>query len=78
MRIHTKYKRYGATSKKLIKDGDFDSNYAYYCLHKLKILPSQFINMSKPEKAFIIASIDFKIEKDKKELIKIKNKNKKK
>jgi len=34
--------------------------------------------MSKPEKAFIIASIDFKIEKDKKELTKIKNKNKKK
>ena len=60
--------------KKLIKGGDPESNYAHYCLHKLKILPSQFINMSKPERAFIVASIDLKIEHDKKELRKIKRK----
>lgn len=39
---------------------------AYYCLHKLKILPSQFINLDRYEKAFIMASIEMKIEQDKK------------
>ena len=32
------------------------------------------MNMSKPERAFIIASVDLKIEHDKKELKKIKRK----
>ncbi|MBE6070685.1 MAG: hypothetical protein E7208_01875 [Clostridium butyricum] len=49
-----------------MNEGDSESNYAYYCLHKLKILPSQFISMSREEKAFIIAAIDIKVEDDKK------------
>ena len=30
----------------------------YFALHKLKIRPSEFLDMSDEEKAFIIASID--------------------
>ena len=55
------------------------ANYAYYCLHKLKITPRQFDEMDRYEKAFIIAAIDIKAEKDdkdRKELQKIKSKRK--
>lgn len=50
------------------------ANYAYYCLHKLKITPRQFDEMDKYEKAFVIASIDIKAEADKKEQQKLKRK----
>ena len=40
-------------------------NYAYYCLHKLKIRPSEFAEMDIYEKAFIMACIDIKIKKEK-------------
>lgn len=43
-----------------------DANIAYYCLHKLHILPSQYIELDKQEKAFIIAAIQIKAENDKK------------
>ena len=43
-----------------------ESNYAYYALHKLHILPSQWCALEEEEKAFIIAAIDIKIEADKK------------
>ncbi|MBP5426832.1 MAG: hypothetical protein J6Y29_02930 [Clostridiales bacterium] len=56
--------------------GDVESCVAYYCLHKLEILPSQFINLPVNEKAFIVASIQLKIEHDKKEAKKIKAKRK--
>ena len=36
-------------------------NYAYYCLHKLKIRPSEFAEMDIYEKGFIMACIDLKI-----------------
>lgn len=42
------------------------ANYAYYCLHKLKILPSVFLDMENQEKAFVIAAINKKVEADKK------------
>ncbi|MBN1042512.1 hypothetical protein DVW07_10625 [Clostridium botulinum] len=48
-----------------MNEGDSDSNYAFYCLHKLKILPTQFVNMSRQEKAFVIAAIDIKVANDK-------------
>ncbi|MGL4790491.1 MAG: hypothetical protein ACRCW1_03695 [Anaerotignaceae bacterium] len=51
-----------------------ESNYAYYCLHKLKMLPSQFLNLGKEERAFIIAAIEIKIEYEKKEAAKMKKK----
>lgn len=53
------------------------ANYAYYCLHKLRITPRQFDEMDKYEKAFIIASIDIKAEKDKEQDRKLKSKSKK-
>ena len=40
-------------------------NYAYYCLHKLKIRPSEFAEMDIYEKAFIMACIDIQIKKEK-------------
>lgn len=48
-------------------EGDSDANYAHYCLHKLHMLPSTFVNLDPYEKAFIIASIDIKVENEKKE-----------
>ena len=43
-------------------------------LQELHILPSQFIEMSMEEKAFIIASITARIEKEKAETRKMKKK----
>ena len=54
----------GRKGKKIIREGDFQANYAYYCLHRLGILPSQFMTMSLREKAFVIGAIDLKLEKE--------------
>ncbi|WP_185807758.1 hypothetical protein [Lysinibacillus telephonicus] len=35
-------------------------------LHKLRLLPSQYLNLPRLEKAFVIASIQVKIEAEKK------------
>lgn len=40
---------------------------AHYCLHKFKMLPSTFLNLDSQDKAFIIASIQIKLENDRKE-----------
>ncbi|MEG6512842.1 hypothetical protein [Desulforamulus ruminis] len=40
---------------------------AYYCLHKLRLLPSQYLALDRQEKAFIIAAVQIKTEKEKKE-----------
>jgi hypothetical protein len=40
---------------------------AYYCLHELSILPSEFLELPQKERAFIAAAIDIKVEKEKKE-----------
>ena len=50
------------------------SNYAYYCLHKLKITPRQFDEMDKYEKAFVVAAIDIKMKNDKEQEKKAKRK----
>lgn len=50
------------------------ANYAYYCLHKFRITPRQFDEMDKYEKAFIIASIDIRLENEKEEMKKAKRK----
>ncbi len=50
------------------------AGYAHYALHKLKILPSVFADLSLEDKAFIIASVRIKIENEKKEMNKIKSK----
>lgn len=53
-------------------EGDSESNYAYYALHKLKILPNEYNVMNRREKAFIMAAIDIKIENEKKQAAKVK------
>ena len=40
--------------------------YAYYSLHKLRIRPSEWVNMDENEKAFIIAAIDEKVKEEEK------------
>lgn len=54
--------------------GDVEFNLAHFALQKLKILPSQLDNMSQKEKAFIYASIQVRVETEKKEANKIKAK----
>lgn len=43
------------------------ASYAHYALQKLHMLPSVFCGLSMEEQAFIIASVDLRIEKEKKE-----------
>jgi hypothetical protein len=46
-------------------------------LHKLHLLPSQFIALDTQEKAFVIASINIKMEAEKAEADKMKSKRRK-
>ncbi|GMK45221.1 hypothetical protein [Paenibacillus sp. BK720] len=46
-------------------EGDGEANYAHYALHQLYILPGQFVQLPREEKAFIMASIDIRIKKEK-------------
>ena len=39
--------------------------YAHYCLHKFHKWPSEFLSLPRNERAFVIASIDTKVEDDK-------------
>jgi len=55
-------------------EGDSDSVYAHYCLQKLHILPHEYLNLSFKEKAFVIASIQKRVDDEKEEASKIKNK----
>ena len=48
-------------------DADGEAVYAHYALHRLKILPSTLVALPLRERAFIYASIDLQIEKEKKE-----------
>lgn len=41
--------------------------YAHYALHRLKILPGALMALPLRERAFIYASIDLQVEKEKKE-----------
>ncbi len=40
---------------------------AYYALHKLRILPGEFMKLSDEERAFICAAISLRVESEKKE-----------
>ena len=42
--------------------GDSLTNYAYYCFHKIKLLPHEFDALPIREKAMIIAFIQTRIE----------------
>ena len=58
-------------------DADGEAVYAHYALHRLKFLPSTLVSLPLRERAFIYASIDLQIEKEKKEAQKAKRKGKK-
>ena len=45
--------------------GDPELNYAHFALQRLRILPSDLNNMSQRERAFIYASIDLRVEEEK-------------
>ena len=49
-----------------MKEGDADTYYAYYCFHKQKMLPSEYIALPIHEKVLIMTFIDehLKNEKD--------------
>lgn len=53
------------------------ANYAYYCFHKLKLLPSQFDALPPREKAMVIAFIQTRIEAEKKEMASVKKASRK-
>lgn len=53
-----------------------EANLAYYCLHKLHKWPHEFLELSRYEKAVVIAAVEMKLEHDKKEAQKAKMKRK--
>ena len=57
----------GGRCKKLIKEGDPDTSYAYYAFHRLKMLPSEYLSLNPFDKAAVIAFIDEKARKDREE-----------
>ena len=60
--------------QKLIQEGDSDAVFAHYCLQKLHRFPHEFLNLDFKEKAFVIASIQLRVDDEKKEAAKIKKK----
>lgn len=44
-----------------------EANIAYYCLHKLHKWPHEFLDLDRYERAVVIAAVEMKLEKDKKE-----------
>ena len=56
--------------------GDMEANLAYYCLHKLHKWPHEFLALDRYEKAVVIASVETKLEHDRKEAQKAKSKRK--
>ena len=45
--------------------------YAYYCLHKFHWTPSFFMSLNKNERAFVIASINARVEQEEEESKKV-------
>ena len=44
-----------------------EANIAYYCLHKLHKWPHEFLDLEVQERAYVVAAVQMKLEKDKKE-----------
>ena len=53
-------------------ENDSDSFLGYYCLHKFHWKPTDLLNMSREEKAFVLAAIEIKAEADKEQEKKMK------
>ena len=56
-------------------ENDSDSFIAYYALHKFHWKPTMLLNMTREEKAFILAAIQIKAERDEAENKKLKAKS---
>ena len=44
-----------------------EANIAYYCLHKLHKWPHDFLELDIQERAYVVAAVEMKLEKDRKE-----------
>ena len=44
-----------------------EANIAYYCLHKLHKWPLEFLELDIQERAYVVAAVEMKLEKDRKE-----------
>ncbi|MBP3448370.1 MAG: hypothetical protein J6K51_05065 [Clostridia bacterium] len=55
-------------------EGEAEANYAYYALHKFRWKPSEFLALDPYEQAFVVAAIDVRIDKEKKEAAAAKRK----
>jgi hypothetical protein len=55
-----------------MKEGDADANFAYYALHKLRILPQDLMKMSVAERGVIYAMIEERVKNEKQEANKMK------
>lgn len=60
--------------QKLIREGDADANYAYYALHKFHKWPHEYMALSRQERAFVMAAVNERVEKEKKDAAKVKAK----
>ena len=49
-----------------------EANIAYYCLHKLHKWPHEFLNLDVQEQAYVVAAVQMKLEKERKEAKKMK------
>lgn len=53
-----------------------EANIAYYCLHKLHKWPHEYLDLDVQEKAYVVAAVQMKVERDRKEAKKAKMKRK--
>jgi len=56
-------------------EGEAEANYAYYALHKFRWKPSEFLALDPYEQAFVVAAIDVRVDKEKKEAAAAKRKS---
>ena len=56
----------------MIEEGESEAVIAHFCLQKLHLLPSQFLTLPRKERAFIIASIRYRTEREAEEQRRLK------
>lgn len=53
-----------------------EANVAYYCLHKLHRWPHEFLDLDVQEQAYVVAAVQMKLEKERKDAKKAKGRRK--
>lgn len=53
-----------------------EANIAYYCLHKLHRWPHEFLELDVQEQAYVVAAVQLKLEKERKEAKRVKKSRK--